>query len=128
MADKVKTQLDRIESLLTANMKAVIAKELDRIESLLTASVKDVISKELDRFGDSSVPDINNILTIEDVCTLTGLSKARIYTLCSNREIPYFKQGKLYFKRKEVENWLTANRQPTRAEIESKAALYCHTH
>ena len=93
MADKVKTHLDRIESLLTA-------------------SVKDVISKELDRFGDSSAPDINNILTIEDVCTLTGLSKARIYTLCSHREIPHFKQGKLYFRRKEVENWLTAKDSP----------------
>ena len=91
------------------DINSTILARLDRIERLQELAVK-------------------TVLTIEDVSTLTGLSKARIYTLCSNRDIPHYKQGKLYFKRNEVENWLTANRQPTRAEIESKAALYCHTH
>lgn len=91
------------------DINSTILARLDRIERLQELAVK-------------------TILTIEDVSTLTGLSKARIYTLCSNRDIPHYKQGKTYFKRKEVEDWMTANRQPTRAEIESKAALYCHTH
>lgn len=87
----------------------ILLDRLEQIEQLATLSAK-------------------TILTIDDVCSFTGLSKQRIYTLCSNREIPHYKQGKLYFKRKEVEDWLTANRVPTSAEIASKAALYCHTH
>ena len=88
---------------------------------------EDIIAR-LDKLEKLTLLSAKKVLTIEDVSALTGLSKARIYTLCSHREIPHFKQGKLYFKRKEVENWLTAKRQPTRAEMESKAALYCHTH
>ena len=87
----------------------ILLDRLEQIEQLATLSAK-------------------TILTIDDVCSFTGLSKQRIYTLCSNREIPHYKQGKLYFKRNEVENWLTANRVPTSAEIASKAVLYCHTH
>ena len=87
----------------------ILLDRLEQIEQLATLSVK-------------------TILTIDDVCSFTGLSKQRVYALCSNREIPHYKQGKLYFKRKEVEDWMTANRQPTRAEIASKATLYCHTH
>lgn len=83
--------------------------QLDRIEKMLVASHK-------------------NILTVEDVCVLTGLSKARIYALCSERRIPHYKQGKLYFKRSEVEAWMTAHRVSTVAEVKSEAAMYCHTH
>ena len=90
--------------------------------------MNDDIKAQLDRIESMAILAAKTILTVDDVSLLIGLSKARIYTLCSNREIPHYKQGKLYFKRDEVEKWLTANRQPTRAETESKAALYCHTH
>lgn len=69
-----------------------------------------------------------DILTIDDASILLGLSKSRVYALCSQRDIPHYKQGKLYFKRKELEVWMTAKRVSTQAEIESKASLYCHTH
>lgn len=91
------------------NINSTILARLDRIERLQELAVK-------------------TVLTIEDVSTLTGLSTSRIRALCSSRDIPHYKQGSLYFKRKEVEDWMTANRRPTRAETESKAALYCHTH
>ena len=70
----------------------------------------------------------NDIMTIDDASDLLNLSKSRIYALCSHRDIPHYKQGKLYFKRKEIEAWMTAKRVSTRAETESKAAIYCHTH
>ena len=88
-----------------------------------------LILEKLNKIESLTVLAAKTVLTIDEATDLIGLSKARIYALCSKREIPYYKQGnKLYFKRKEVEDWMTANRQPTRAEIESKAALYCHTH
>lgn len=88
---------------------------------------EDIIAR-LDKLEKLTLLSAKKVLTIEDVSALTGLSKARIYTLCSNKEIPHYKQGKLYFKRDEVENWQTANRVSTKMEIASKAALYCHTH
>ena len=88
---------------------------------------EDIIAR-LDKLEKLTLLSAKKVLTIEDVSALTGLSKARIYTLCSNKEIPYYKQGKLYFKRDEVEDWMTAKRVPTQAEIESIAAIYCHTH
>lgn len=92
-------------------MEQEIKAQLDRIEKMLVmvASQKDV-------------------LTIDEVCMLTGYSKQRIYGLCSERKIPHYKQGRLFFKRKEIEAWMTAKRVTTQAEIESKASLYCHTH
>ena len=95
---------------MTEDIKA----QLDRIENMLAvaASQKDV-------------------LTIDEVVVLTGYSKQRIYGLCSQRKIPHYKNGegsKLYFRRKELEAWMTARRVPTQAEIDSKTAMYCHTH
>lgn len=89
---------------------------------------KNIILAKLERLEKISLLSAKSILTIEDVCDLTGLSRARIYTLCSQKEIPHYKQGKTYFKRDEVERWLTAHRVPTSQEIKSKAAMYCHTH
>ena len=87
-----------------------------------------ILMDKLKRIEALTVLSAKTILTVEDVSALTGLSRARIYTLCSNKEIPHYKQGKLYFKRNELEAWQTANKIPTQAEIESKAAMYCHTH
>ena len=89
---------------------------------------EDLILGKLERLESLTLLSAKNVLTVEDVSLLLGLSKARIYTLCSEKKIPHYKQGKLYFKRSEVEAWQTANRMPTRAEVESKAALYCQTH
>lgn len=68
-----------------------------------------------------------NVLNIHEVCALTGLSKSRIHVLCSRGDIPYYKRGRSYFKRNEIEDWLTANRQPSRQEREAAAAKYSHT-
>lgn len=91
-------------------------------------SKEEMILVRLERLEQLTLLAAKNVLNIDDVADLTGLSKARIYTLCSKREIPHYKQGKAYFKRDEVERWMTARRVPTASEIESKASLYCHTH
>ena len=71
-----------------------------------------------------------NVLTIGDVSLLTGLSKAYIYKLTSQRRIPFSKpDGKqIYFDRKEIEDWLRRNRIQTVEEVASEAATYCATH
>lgn len=67
-----------------------------------------------------------NVLDIDDVVALTGLSKGYIYKLTCKKEIPHFKpNGKLiYFDRSEVENWMRQNRVNTVDEAEQAAAKY----
>ena len=63
------------------------------------------------------------VLNIDEVCTLTGLSKSSIYKLTMNGKIPHYKQAKhLYFDRIEVEAWLKENRGFNVNEIEDKAS------
>lgn len=82
-------------------MEKEVVQRLDRIEQYIKVCDK-------------------NILTVEDVALLTSLSKDRIYTLCSERRIPHYKQGKTYFRRDEVEKWLLSNRIATKEEIDKE--------
>ncbi len=41
---------------------------------------------------------------------LTGLSKASIYSKVCNRTIPFSKNGKLWFSKKDLEKWMMSNR------------------
>lgn len=70
-----------------------------------------------------------NVLDIDDVATLTGLSKSHLYKLTCTRQIPYYKpNGKLmYFDRAEVEAWMKRNRVKTQEEAKSDALNYVVT-
>ena len=59
-----------------------------------------------------------NVLTLEDVALLTGLSKSYLYKLTCAKQIPYYRpNGKqIYFDRGEVEAWMKQNRVNTRQE------------
>ena len=67
-----------------------------------------------------------NVLTIDDVALLTGLSKSYLYRLTCERKIPFYKpNGKqIYFDRKEIENWQRQNRVKTVEEASQFAANY----
>jgi len=48
-----------------------------------------------------------SIWRVAEVACYLGVSKGHIYNLCSRREIPFAKKGKLlYFIPKEIENWI----------------------
>lgn len=81
------------------------------------------IKRELDEIKKYTVLAAKNVLCLEDVAILTGLSKSHLYKLTCRREIPHYKpNGKfVYFDRQEVETWMKQNRQSTNAEIEQLA-------
>lgn len=84
--------------------------QLDRIEKLVRIGTKEV-------------------LNVEEVALVLGISKSRVYHLTSTREIPYYKNGKsVCFKKSEIEEWRLKERIPTKSEIDSKAATYIATH
>lgn len=84
---------------------------------------EEVILSRLDQIQRIVSVGAKQVLNIDDVCILSGLSKSRIYHLTAKREIPFYKpKGRgIYFKKSEIEDWLLQNRQDTTSEIEGKA-------
>jgi excisionase family DNA binding protein len=81
------------------------SEKLENIESLLNIS--------------------KSVLNLDEVCSLTGLSKSHIYKLTCWGTIPHFKQSKhLYFDRVEIEAWLKSNKIKTREELDTEASTY----
>jgi excisionase family DNA binding protein len=60
-------------------------------------------------------------LTIEEAAEFLSLATPTLYAKVSKREIPYSKRGKrLYFARKDLENYLKEGRVKTIHEIEAE--------
>ena len=83
------------------------------------------IMKRLDRLEVLTLLSAKNVLTLEEVCLLTGLAKSTVYKMTANRTIPYYRDGNagkhIYFRKDEVEDWLTRNRVSSQTEDEQKA-------
>ena len=77
---------------------------LERIESLLLANKK--------------------VLTLEEACDYTGISRSYLYKLTSTEVIPHSKpSGKLiYFEREELEHWLMQNKKFSDSDFKESAA------
>ena len=87
----------------------------------------EILLNELAEIKRNTLLAAKNVLTLDDVVLLTGLSKNHLYNLTHRNEIPYYRpRGKfIYFDRAEVEAWMKQNRVNTREEAESSAAAYC---
>lgn len=72
------------------------------------------ILQRLDRIERLTLIGVKNVLTIDETCCLTGLSKSFIYNLTMRKAIPHYRavgvnRKRLYFKKDEIERWLTHN-------------------
>lgn len=67
-----------------------------------------------------------SVLSFEEACTFTSISKTYMYKLTCQNRIPHFKpHGKnIYFSREELERWLMQNSVKTAMQIEQEAANY----
>lgn len=67
-----------------------------------------------------------NVLNLDDVALLTGLSKSHLYKLTCTKKIPHYKPNSksMYFDRAELEAWMKQNRVTTQAEAEQYAIDY----
>jgi excisionase family DNA binding protein len=93
----------------------LILKRLDDIELMLKNTSHTVIQ----------TTSVTEILNLERAAEYISLSKSAIYKKTSERNIPHFKKGKkLYFKRSELDEWLTQNRIKTNSEIDQQANNY----
>lgn len=80
--------------------------------------------KRFDRLEQLTLLAAKSVLTLDEVCFLTGLAKSSLYKLTANKAIPHYRAdgGKhIYFKKSEIEDWLTRNRIGSQLEDEQKA-------
>lgn len=93
----------------------LIIDKLNNIENLLKAVMK----------KDNGTIVVTEVFNLNQAAEYVSLSKSAIYKKTSERNIPHFKQGKkLYFKRSELDDWLTGMKVSTKAEIEKEAIDY----
>lgn len=86
------------------------------------------LSDKLDEIRSITVIAAKTVLEITEAALFTGFSKGHLYRLTCTNQIPHYKKNrKLYFRKDELEQWLTESRVPTQAEINSKAATYIAT-
>lgn len=92
--------------------------------------MEEIILSKLEAIERNSLLAAKNVLTIDDVAVLTGMSKSHLYKLTCSRQIPFYRpNGKLvYFDRQELEGWLKQNRVTTQEEAEQQAISYVMTH
>jgi len=64
-----------------------------------------------------------NILTVDEVINYTGFSQKQIYKLTSTRAIPHYKPSgrKLFFKKDEIDKWITQGRVKTQTELRDES-------
>ncbi len=91
-------------------MEDGVREQLARIEALLIIGSKEVFN-------------------VEEAAIFLGISKDRLYHLVSDKAVPYYKRGNSnYFKKTELESWMTAERIKTKQEIEEQAKSYITSH
>jgi excisionase family DNA binding protein len=73
----------------------------------------------------NSVSPQKSILNIEEVAELCQISKRTVYKKTSLGEIPHYKQsGKLFFKRDELDSWLTEKKGFYKPDISAVVSTY----
>ena len=90
-------------------MEISIEQRLANIERLLLTSSKTVFD-------------------MDETAQFLGISKDRLYHLTQEKRIPYYKQGNAnYFKKDELERWMTETKVPTAKEVRSAAISHITT-
>lgn len=89
------------------NIRLTIEERLERIELLLTLATKEV-------------------LDADEAAAYLRVSKSRLYTMLSDRELPHYKSsnGRVSFRKSELDEWKLGRKVKCKAEIEAEAISY----
>lgn len=97
------------------------------VTNLTLDDIKHAIRNELKNFfaDVEEKKSDDEIAGIELAIEITGLAKATIYSLVSERKLPHSKKGKkLYFSRRELLEWLANGKRKTQDEIAKEAVNF----
>lgn len=93
----------------------IISERLDNIERLL------IELKNTKRHSNNEIDQLPELMSIHQLSKYLSLANQTIYTFTSKHLIPYFKKGKrLYFRKSEIDAWISNGRRKTISEIEQE--------
>lgn len=79
--------------------------------SELAALIKESVKTAFKEHDSKLQEPEKQFLTIDEACEYLNLAKQTLYGYTSKHEIPFIKKGKkLYFKKDDLENWLTSGK------------------
>lgn len=88
-------------------MDNITFEQLPQAVSLLIEKVRQLADKVEEALGNTTQQKDRRLLGLDDVATLLGKSASTIYTMTSEKRIPYHKRGnKLYFFEDEIIRWI----------------------
>ena len=95
----------------------------------MTGEIKRYLKSCFDRIETATLIGSKEVLTAEEAAVFTGYTTKGIYAMTSEKRIPHYKKnGKLYFRKQELVEWMTQRKVLTDDEINAKAATYVATH
>ena len=106
-----------------AQLKAAIKQNKMEQEIILTSNQLQIVANAV---ACRMAINAKEVLTFDEACIYTGLSKSAMYKQTMGGSVPHYKpNGKLlYFNRNELTNWLLQNRCATNVEIDNWAQSY----
>jgi excisionase family DNA binding protein len=97
-------------------MDKLIVTTHDELSTLIEEAVQKGIA--VSKTKSTEYANINEFLTISQASSFLNLARQTLYGFTSNQTIPFFKKGKkLYFKKSDLEKWLSEGRKITRDEL-----------
>lgn len=104
----------------------------EQVAKSINEAIIDTINKRMNELQRLSVLQCKDVLTMDDVCLLTNLTKSYVYKLVCFKKIPFYKGGNgkklTYFKKSEIADWLLKERHQTVEEINEAAVAYVASH
>ena len=86
------------------------------------------ISDRLDRIERATLLAAKPVIGIEEAALFTGYTVRGLYEMTSKKLIPHYKRGnRVFFKKDELVDWMTATKVKTEAELQSMADTYTAT-
>lgn len=85
----------------------------------------EIIMMKLNRI-EKYIFGLKEVLSVEELSEYTGFRQSYIYKLVHTGSIPYSKPNgkKLFFSRKEIDEWLLTNKHKSLEDIETEVIEY----
>ena len=95
---------------------------------ILEPIIDDCVPRALNKYFNElkfDHPVSNDVFDVSGAMAYLKLSKSAIYKLTMERQIPHYKMGKrLYFKKEDIDEWITKGKVKTQDEINAEADAY----
>ena len=100
---KLKTHMEQNESNLSFDqLPKAVGELLTKVDYVISR-----LDEKKDADGSSPTQDDDQMMTMDEACQFIGKKRSTMYSLTSERRIPYRKRGnKLYFFKKELIEWI----------------------